>query len=309
MIATMELRHLRYFLAVADEGSFTRAALLLHVTQPSLSQQIRQLERIIGSELFLRAKGRRGVTLTEVGQVLVREARGILEHVDRSVDVVQRAVESRPILLRLGVPPWLPPSFVADLAEHIAQELPDVECELEAAMTSETVRRLRDESFDLGLVRPPFDDDGLQLVPVLRQPMGIWLTPGHPLRRYRSVPMESLQGQTLGIFERTAAPGLYDDIIGAFAAQGVEPVWHEVGSSDTAVLARMRARGFPHVAPRDFPGPVRGMAWRMFRGSPVTMVTALIWRKDASDLVRHAVNAITALAIPPTRAVRLAAAR
>src|SRR5215207_5044806 len=101
----MELRHLRYFLAVAEEGSFTRAAARLHVTQPSLSQQIRQLERTVGGELFTRSKGRRGVALTEVGQVLAHEARGILDHVDRSTDIVHRAVEDRPKLLRMGMPP------------------------------------------------------------------------------------------------------------------------------------------------------------------------------------------------------------
>ena len=299
---------MRYFLAVADEGSFTRAAARLHVTQPSLSQQIRQLERTVGGELFMRSKGRRGVALTEIGQILAHEARSILDHVDRSIDIVHRAVEDRPKLLRLGMPPWLPPTFVADLADHIAQELPGVECELEAAMTSETVRRLTDESIDLGFVRPPCDENGLFLRTVLSQPMGIWLTPGHPLRRYRSVPMATLQGQTVGIFDRSAAPGLFDEIIGAFAARGVTPDWQEVASSDTAVLARMRARGFPHVGPREFPGPARGMAWRVFRGSPVVMVTAIAWRRDASDLVRRAVDAIVTLA-QPERTLRLAAVR
>jgi DNA-binding transcriptional LysR family regulator len=304
----MELRHLRYFLAVADEGSFTRAAARLHVTQPSLSQQIRQLERMVGGELFMRSKGRRGVTLTEVGQILAHEARGILDHVDRSFDIVHRAVEDRPKLLRIGMPPWLPPTFVADLADHIARELPGVECELEGAMTSETVRRLADESIDLGFIRPPCDESGLHLRTVLSQPMGIWLTPGHPLRRYRSVPMATLHGQTVGIFERSAAPGLFDEIVGAFATRGVAPDWQEVASSDTAVLARMRARGFPHVGPREFPGPARGMAWRMFRGSPVVMVTAMAWRDDAPELVRRAVDAIVTLA-QPEHTLRLAGVR
>jgi DNA-binding transcriptional LysR family regulator len=304
----MELRHLRYFLAVADEGSFTRAATQLHVTQPSLSQQIRQLERMVGGELFMRSKGRRGVVLTELGQVLAHEARSILDHVDRSLDIVHRAAADRPKLLRLGMPPWLPPTFVADVADHIARKLPGVECEFEAAMTSETVRRLTDESIDLGFVRPPCDENGLYLRTVLTQPLGIWLTPGHPLRRYRSVPMASLHGQTVGIFERSAAPGLFDEIVGVFAALGVAPHWQEVASSDTAVLARMRARGFPHVGPREFPGPARGMAWRMFRGSPVLMITAIAWRPDASGLVRQAVDAIAALA-QPERTLHLAAAR
>lgn len=305
----MELRHLRSLLAVADEGSFTRAALRLHVTQPSLSQQIRQLERVIGAELFHRSKGRGGVTLTPVGSVLVQEARGILEHVARSVDTVQRTIDDRPRQLRLGVPPWLPPTFVADLAEHISRRLPEVECELETSMTSETVRRLHDESFDLGLVRSPFDQADLDSVIVVRQPLGIWLMPGHVLRRFRSVPMESLDGETVGIFERSAAPGLYEEVVGAFAARGVTPDWHEVTSSDTAVLARMRARGMPHVGPREFPGPARGMAWRVFRGSPVSMVTALTWRRDAPALVHDAVRAITVNLGRPERTVRLAAAR
>ena len=304
----MELRHLRYFLAVADQGSFTRAAAVLHVTQPSLSQQIRQLERIVGSELFVRSKGRRGVSLTEVGSVFAREARGLLEHLARSMDVVQRAVDDRPRQLRVGVPPWLPPAFVADLAEHVARHLPDVECELEASMTSETIRRLNDESLDLGLVRSPFDSTGLDSTVVVRQPLGIWLLPGHPLRRFRSVPLESLDGQPMGIFERAAAPGLYEEVVGAFAARGVVPDWHEVASSDTAVLARMRARGLPHVGPRDFPGPARGMAWRMLRGSPVSMVTVLAWRTDAPALVHDAIRAITRN-LGPVPSVRLAAAR
>jgi DNA-binding transcriptional LysR family regulator len=305
----MELRHLRYFLAVADEGSFTRAALKLHVTQPSLSQQIRQLERMVGSDLFTRSKGRGGVALTAVGSVLAQEARAILDHVARSLDNVQRTVDARPRQLRIGVPPWLPPAFVADLADRMAKRLPDVECELETSMTSDTVRRLHDESIDLGLVRAPFDGTDLEWRTVVRQPLGVWLVPGHPLRRFRSVPLEHLDGLPLGIFERSAAPGLHEEVVGAFAARGITPEWHEVASSDTAVLARMRARGMPHVGPRELQGPARGMTWRMFRGFPVSMVTVLAWRKDAGELVAAGVRAITADAGRPERPVRLAAAR
>ncbi len=292
----MELRHLRYFLAVADEGSFTNAAARLHVTQPSLSQQIRQLERMLGAELLLRAKGRRGVGLTDVGRVLEKEARGVLEHVDRSMLLVDRAVARRPSLLRVGVPPWMPPSFVADIADQMVRRLPEVECELEAATSADTLRHLVEGDVDLGLVRLPLDFDDLHHIRVLRQPVGIWLTPGHPLRRYRTVPVERLEGVPLGLFERSASPELVDAVRAAFAERRVSPDWHEVSASDTAVLARMRARGFAHVGPRELPGPVRGMTWRVLRGLPVELETAVAWRGDASDVVRVGVEVIASVA-------------
>ncbi len=292
----MELRHLRYFLAVADEGSFTQAAARLHLTQPSLSQQIRQLERMVGSDLFLRAKGHRGVGLTDVGRVLEQEARSILEHVDRSLLLVDRAVARRPSMLRIGVPPWMPPSFLADIADQIARRLPDVQCELEPATTTDTLRHLSEDDVDLGLVRLPTDLTGLHHIRVLRQPVGVWLTPGHPLRRYRTVPVERLDAVPLGLFERSTAPELFDAVQTAFAERKIAPDWHEVSSSDTAVLARMRARGFAHVGPRELPGPVRGMTWRVLRGLPVELETAVVWRGEPTEAVRTGVEVIAAVA-------------
>ncbi|WP_416973728.1 LysR family transcriptional regulator [Streptomyces sp. 4F14] len=149
----MELRHLRYFVAVAEEGSVNRAALRLHVSQPSLSRQIAQLERELGQRLLERTS--RGVRLTPAGQMLLPHAHQLLTLADATRETVAGAATARqPVTL--GVPPGTDGTWLVALVDTVRARLPHVALEYVEATSSEQLRLLGARLLDLGLVhRPP----------------------------------------------------------------------------------------------------------------------------------------------------------
>ena len=154
---TPELRQLRYFVAVAEAGSFTRAAERLHIAQQSLSQQIRTLEAQLGATLLVRSS--RGVALTDAGAVLLREARPVLAQAERAVEAVQRAARGEQGELRVG--------FLSSVANHemppvvrtFRERHPGIALQTEDAAIGALVEGLREGRLDAGLSRPPLVDD------------------------------------------------------------------------------------------------------------------------------------------------------
>jgi DNA-binding transcriptional LysR family regulator len=219
----MELRHFRYFVAVADEKNFTRAARRLGITQPSLSSQIRQFETEAGTPLLRRET--RGVELTDAGKLMFEEARIILAQVERAKAGVARRARGETGKINIGAAgaTYFHPLIPAIIREF-RKTHPDVVLTPEESNTSLLLARLRAGAIDLAFVRPPFSStDGLRFEPLVKEPILMVLPAAHPLARSKSAPLSALAKEQIILFTRTINPPVYDAILAAFGRAGFSP--------------------------------------------------------------------------------------
>lgn len=219
----MELRHLRYFVAVAEERSFRRAAARLGIQQPPLSLQIRHLEREMGTRLFRRHA--RGVETTDAGRLLLEEARVILDQVEQAKSGVARRGRGESGQLNIGSSgaTYYHPLIPAIIREY-GVRYPNVDVVPEDSNTALLLARLRAGALDLAFVRPPFDRDGLIAVPIVDEGSVMVLPTGHPLAGRPSAPLSAFAKETFILFPRALNPGNYDMIIETCRRAGFEPI-------------------------------------------------------------------------------------
>jgi DNA-binding transcriptional LysR family regulator len=230
----IELRHLRSFLAVAEELHFGRAAARLQMAQPPLSQQVRRLERELGVELFRR--NRRHVELTPAGSALVPEARRTLAASERAIAVVAAVAAGASGRLALGFVGSLAHGVLPLLVRELRQQAPEIEIAVREANTSQQIDLLRLGLLDAGLVRPPIRAAGVEIEVVGREPLRAVLPDDHPLAGARSLPLGALRDAPFVLFPRAIGPGLYDQIVGLCRAAGFSPnVVYESGATATMV--------------------------------------------------------------------------
>ena len=179
----MELRHLRYFLAVADELNFTRAALRLHTAQPSLSQQIRDLEDEIGAQLFERSK--RKVELTDAGRVFMAEARLTLAQADRAVARARQVALQRQATLTIGFVPAAEVKIFPVILPMLRMRFPQLNVELRSLPTLEQEDALLCGDIDIAFMRPPIQSAELKAEVVFDEPFILLLPAAHPLAALR----------------------------------------------------------------------------------------------------------------------------
>jgi DNA-binding transcriptional LysR family regulator len=228
----MELRHLRYFLAVAEELHFSRAAARLRIAQPPLSQQIRQLERELGVALFHRTNRR--VEITPAGRAFLDEVRGVLAQTEHAVSTAQRAGRGEIGQLAVGFVPSADLDILPRVLRVWRGRFPAVEIRLHALSPSAQTEALRDGRIEVGFVRLPVEDGGLTVETIQREPLLAVLPAGHRLARCPSVRLAALRGDPLIMFPRETAPGYYDLLLGACGRAGYTPhVLHEPGSIQT----------------------------------------------------------------------------
>ncbi|HEY6868943.1 MAG TPA: LysR substrate-binding domain-containing protein [Novosphingobium sp.] len=175
----MELRHLRYFIAVAEELHFSRAAARLHVAQPPLSTQIRQLEDEIGVALFLRTKRR--VELTEAGEAFLVEARRVLGILERGVAVAREIGTGRRGTLRLGSVYSAIYAVVPQLLRALSAQFPDIAVELAEMTVQQQLEALGNGSIDVGILRSPIHDPQIETRLLFREGIVALVPAGHPL--------------------------------------------------------------------------------------------------------------------------------
>jgi DNA-binding transcriptional LysR family regulator len=219
----MELRHLRYFVAVAEERHFTRAAERLGIRQPPLSLQIRRLEREIGAPLFRRLT--RGAELTESGALLFEDARRILDQVDRAVAEVQSRARGETGRIRVGFAgaTYFQP-IVPGIVRAFRERYPGVVLSPEQSNTPRLVDQLHGGDIDVAFVRPPVGEaNGLGIQLLIEEPMLLVLPAGHALTGATAVPLAALSEETFILFPRQIGPGLHDSIIAACRRAGFTP--------------------------------------------------------------------------------------
>jgi len=222
----MELRHLRYLVAVAEELHFGRAAIRLNISQPPLSQQIRQLEEELGVRLFERTK--RNVRITDAGRRLLEEAHSVLGRIDHLANVAAQAASGEIGHLSVGVPSGVN-DILADALRTVGKRYPGVRIELQYMSTGAQIEALREGKIDVGFLNLPVQAPFLVLEVVQREPLWLALPKGHPLTALKQVPLAALAELTIILFPRRVTPGLHDSITGMCRDAGFTlHVAHEV---------------------------------------------------------------------------------
>jgi len=218
----MELRHLRYFIMVAEELHFGRAAEKLHISQPPLSMQIRLLEEELGVTLLNRTQ--RHVSLTQAGHAFLQEARQILARLEQAVLMTRRAGRGEIGELAVGFISVADYNVLPVVLREFRQRFPLVNLTLREATTDAQIRDLIGGRIDVVFVLPPIDEPALQSACIVREPLVAALPERHPLaRRTGKLALAKLKDAPFILFPRPMAPGLYDDVVSFCRAAGFSP--------------------------------------------------------------------------------------
>lgn len=287
----IDLRQLRYFIAVAEELHFGRAAIRLHMTQPPLSQTIQALEAALGTPLFHRAN--RSIKLTPAGLALLPEARRLLTQAQALPDLVRRASSGEAGRLSLAFVSTADYSVLPPFLREFHERYPQVDIELREATTDVQLEELSKGHIDAGLVIPPLPEkirNELNYLSVFSEQL-IVAAPQDVkwLRGKKVVELEGLSNFPLIIFPRRIAPAFHDAILGAFRDRGLTPhIGQEAIQMQTIVGLVSAGMGIALV-PQSVSNLKRpGVTYKPLAGKTPTIETGIAWRRDNPSPVLHA---------------------
>jgi DNA-binding transcriptional LysR family regulator len=287
----MDPRKLRYFLAVAEELHFGRAARRLNISQPPLSMQIRALEDELGALLFTR--DRRNVALTEAGRVLLVEARNVLVQIDHARNAVQRAARGEVGRLAIGFITPVEYNVLPPLLGEFRRSYPGISLSLREVMTDQQLAELESGTLDVGLLTAPVDRPTLWCHRVWRERMIVAIPAVHALARSTApISVRRLASEQFVMFPRSIAPALYDDVIQFCRRGGFSlTIAQEVARSHTIISLVSAGLGLA-IVPESMQGLRRaGVTYRSFREEGPAMETVVAYKKDRiSPLVENFVN-------------------
>jgi DNA-binding transcriptional LysR family regulator len=280
----MELRHLRYFVVVAEELHFRRAAERLHMSQPPLSQQIRALEEEIGVQLFTR--NQRRVELTAAGAAFLVRAREILAAVEDAARQARRVQRGEVGRLAVGFVGSAMYSFVPELLNAFREEYPDVTLRLHELGTSEQLRQLDNGRIDVGFVRLPVARPELRAETVLDEPVIAALPEAHPLAARARLRLSDLEGQPLVLLTRAGAPGLRAALAEAIEALGGEDVITQEVAEMQTVIGLVAAGAGVSLVPASVRALMReGVTYRALEGDVPVVRLEMTWRAEEESPV------------------------
>jgi DNA-binding transcriptional LysR family regulator len=229
----MELRHLRYVVTVADTLHFGHAAERLHLSQPPLSQQIRQLETELGVTLFHRTK--RHVELTDAGRMFVDEARVILAQAEHASNLALRVNQGEVGQLSIGAAGPADAQIFVDILRAFARRHPRIRMVVRNMGSAEQARAISEGRLHVGFVALPIDEPDLATETLLRRPIVIALPRSHPLADRERVPLRALANEPHIMFTRKMGPRLFDAVLTACREAGFHmQIAHEVDNLYTA---------------------------------------------------------------------------
>jgi DNA-binding transcriptional LysR family regulator len=286
----VELRQLRYFVAVAEELHFRRAAERLHISQPPLSQQIRALEVELGFALLVRT--RRRVELTAAGEAFLRDARTLLAELDGAVARARRIDAGQTGRLRISFVGSALFSIIPGTVERFRAARPGVEIGLRERPTVDQLRAVRAGGSDVGLVRPPIEHDGeLRVQTVLRERTVAALPAAHPLAALRRVPLRRLAAEPLVLFPRAQAPGFHDLLIDSLAGAPAAPRVIQYAPEMLTIIGLVAAGTGVSLVPASVRRlALDGVTYRPVAGAPRSELVAITRAGDNSALVRAFVS-------------------
>jgi DNA-binding transcriptional LysR family regulator len=268
----MELRHLRYFVAVAEELSFTRAAERLHIGQPPLSQQIQALEHEIGARLFER--NRRRVLLTEAGRLFLADARRMLALAEQAKETARRAHLGEAGELRVGFTfstPFTP--LFARVVRRYRQQYPGVLLTFQEMATLPQLAKIEARELDVGFVRPasmPLPPS-VAVTMLRRDPLRLVLPADGALARKKSITVKDLAGEAFVVFPKEAGTGIYHQILDMCRAAGFSPTIAMEAGEPSTIIGLVAAGCGISVLPSSFEGiHMEGVVYRPLEDAAAT---------------------------------------
>ena len=282
----MKLHQLRYFVTVAEELHFGRAASRLRMAQPPLSRQIHELEDELATRLFNRTN--RGVELTDAGRILLEEARAALAQVDYAAQAARRAGQGEIGQLVVGVVPTVDTQVFTRILRTFSARYPSVQVVIRSLNTTTQIQGLRAGTLQAGFLRLPVRDDALTIKLVSREPLVAAVPVGHPLARAGRLSLATLADEPHVIFPRQVAPGYYDMIVSLYREAKVHLRITQEAEHVQTILGLV-AGGFGVSV---LPGTVqslrpRGVVFRRLTDRLPRAETAVAYRRDdPSEVLR-----------------------
>lgn len=276
----MELRHLRYYVAVAEERHFGRAAARLHMAQPPLSQQIRQLEADLGVHLLIRTT--RKVELTPAGEVYLLRARAILASAQVAAADAVRAAGGELGQISLGFTGSATYELLPTLSRVLRQSLPGLQLELHGELlTPRQVTGLRDGWLDIGFLRPPVRDSQLSVHIIRREPLIAAVPEGHRLAVLDPLPVAALRDEPFISYPSHARSVVYDAVLAACAEADFAPrIVQEVGETSTLVAFVAAGVGVALVPASVRHLQITGAVYRPLEGTTQEVALAVAHRAE-----------------------------
>jgi DNA-binding transcriptional LysR family regulator len=283
----LELRHLRYFVAVAEELNFSRAAERLHMAQPPLSVAIRQLEQELGTELLFRTT--REVRLTDAGRIFLDGARRTLAELDRARSEAQRSAAGELGRLRVGFSWSARFEILPAIGRALRANHPDLVLLTEEMWNARMPPALRSGAIDAAIALCPEIGAEFSFRPIRSEPVIVLLAGSHPLAGREAIELSALAADGFLLFPRELAPRLYDFMVGLCRRAGFEPIirsepfhsgWELQILADVDVVALA-----PAAVAQELP---TGIAAVVIADPPDPLETALMWRSDDSSPTNRA---------------------
>jgi DNA-binding transcriptional LysR family regulator len=276
----IELRHLRYFIAVAEELHFGRAAQRLHISQPPLSMQIQALEQAVGTQLLSRTQ--RKVELTEAGRYFLAESQQILARLDAASSDARRVQRGELGQLVVGFVTVADYNVLPLVLREFRDRHPAIRLTLKEATTDAQIIDLLSGRIDVGLLLPPIAEDALQTEEVLSEPLLAALPTRHPLAQRRGpIRLSALALSPFIMFPRIMAPGLYDAIVAFCRSAGFSPRIEQEAVQMQTIISLVSAELGVALIPASLENLRRtGVIYKPLRETSPQVQTALAWRKS-----------------------------
>lgn len=285
----MELRHIRYFLAVAQELNFTRAAALVHIGQPPLSQQIKDLEAEVGAPLFRRLA--HGAELTAAGRAFLHQIESVLPQVERAKVAAQRAARGEIGSLHVGFTSSSAFSTVVPSAiRSFRRAYPEVDLSLEEAGTTRLTNALLKGELDVVFLRPGATiSQDLQIRVLSEEPMLVALPTGHPAAAANEISLIDLRNEPFILFPPATGATLFDTIIAACRDAGFEPILGQSAPQIDSIVNLVAAELGVSLVPASMSHlHVSGVVYREIAGvAPIARLALAVRRGETSKVVRN----------------------
>jgi DNA-binding transcriptional LysR family regulator len=284
----MELRHLRYFLAVAEELNFTRAAERLGISQPPLTQQVKALEAELGVALLDRSAYR--IELTDAGRIFAAEAARILGDARSAMLAARRAATGITGRVRVGFTESASfNSLVTSTLRSYRCDFPAVEISLEEDPSTDLIAALRDGRIDAAFVRPPVPTRrGLTLDLLEREPLLVAVPSGHPLAGRQEIDLASLAAETFILYPRAVRPGLADTVVAACETAGFTPKVGQYAPQLSATINLVAASLGISIVPDSMRClQAHAVTYVPLRGEPLHALLGIAYRTDEGSAVVH----------------------
>jgi len=275
----LDSRYLRYFIAVAEELNFRRAAERLHMAQPALSRQIKLLEGALQVQLLMRSK--HGVKLTPAGEVALDRGRKVLSELDEMTQATRRAARGELGTLRIGFISFVAYEYLPRLMQAFRAAYPQVGIELQEFLVMQQFETVLEGKADVAVLRPLYEDPRVATKTIVRSRFVVAFPAGHALQRKRQVRMVDLANEPFVTLPQRQGPSFHAQIMGFCRRAGFEPTVVHEASDGQAVIGLVGAGMGVAVVPQSVTKlNTAGVQYRLMTGIPETAEIVLAWRKD-----------------------------